>query len=191
MDLEKNEANDANQPPKQVSVPGGAVYDQPVGSGYNRENLPPLGSGGHDDTYAQQPSLVTPATRADLATLSGWLKFISIVMLIVTGLSVLQTLYTLSVISSFGRGSGFQSGMQFANFIGYAINIALGIMNLRAGMAYKRFVSSNNPYDLESGFRAQRNFFMFLGIYVIFSLILVVIGIVVIGNTPSLFNSFM
>jgi hypothetical protein len=93
--------------------------------------------------------------------------------------------------SSYGYGSGFQSGMQYVNFIGYAINIALAVMNLRAGIAYKRFVSSNNPFDLEAGFRAQRNYFMFMGIYFIFSLVLVIVGVVAAGSMPGLFNGLM
>lgn len=114
---------------------------------------------------------ITPVTRIDITALSGWLWIMSII----TFASIVLSLIGLATLFSFGIHSTMIVTL-VTSVVGIAFTLLNAIFLLQAARAYKSYIKTHNPYDLERGLKAQRNYFVLLGIYVIFAILIVILG---------------
>lgn len=118
-------------------------------------------------------SSLTPSTIADVGTLSTWLMIMSIVTFV--GLLV-------GVVGLVTMLGGPMYGPFLIGLVVTLVQIIFGVLSaiflLQAANGYRSYVGSHNPFDLERGLKAQKNFFIVFGVQVILMIAFILLTVI-------------
>lgn len=120
---------------------------------------------------------MSPGAAQELLGTQGWVRFVGIMMLVISGLMLLSMLNVFSDISSardsmgYRRSSSYDNGVMFGQVVGLLIigflYVYPAVLLSKYASAINRFRKSYSMTDVQAALRHQRFFWRFVGIVLI------------------------
>lgn len=129
---------------------------------------------------------ITPASYSHMASMGGWIKFISITLIILFSLLGVLFLFLGVLGAAAGGGGGIIGVMLMLIILG--LGIWLMVVLLKSGTAFGNAARSHSPYDIENAFRNQKVYFIVVGILGLLGAVINLISLVT-GSAVGGMNS--
>ncbi|MCW1886447.1 DUF5362 family protein [Luteolibacter flavescens] len=145
----------------------------------------PYQTGAHGNPYPSSTGQTSPAIIQALAGTKPWVRLCSIIGFICAGFMVLGGLMMMAGGAIGGMSNSRAAGFGWIQSIMGLIYIAMSLMYVfpsvklwKYGTAILNLMSSQSATDLEQAMEAQRGFWKFVGIVILVSIGLMLIGMV-------------
>lgn len=146
----------------------------------------PYQTGDYRSSYPTATSQVSPGIIQALAGTKPWVRLCSVMGFIGAGFMIIGGLMMMAGGAIGGMSNSGLRGMGWVQTFMGAIYIVMSLMYLfpavklwKYGSAILRLMSTQSPGDLEQALEQQRGFWKFVGIVVLISLAMMLLGIVI------------